>query len=364
MNATNTLTTLAAIAVLTACSPPPVEAPRTPAVLVRTIGAAAATPSGRAYTGEIRPRIETELAFRIGGKMQLRKVDAGEQVRAGQVLASLDPVDAQLAATAAQTRVSAAEADAALARAELKRAETLISKKFLSESALDTRRTALEAAEANLRQARAQAGSANNQTGYAELRAASDGVVTQVLAETGQVVAAGQPVFRLAHSGQRELQVFVPESRLNEIKTGDSVEVRLWIRQDQPLKGLVREISPSADSATRTYGVRISLADGDTLPLGATATALFMASHDNSVRLPLSAVTRNGDQASIWTVDEHGKTHPQAVEILSYQENGAVLRSQLPSGARVVLTGVHKLVAGGEVRPVEEGSTPALDVKR
>ncbi|TVT52348.1 MAG: efflux RND transporter periplasmic adaptor subunit [Azoarcus sp. PHD] len=358
------ISALPLLVALAACSPPATQAPVTPAVLVRSFDGAANAASVQTYTGEIRARFESELAFRVGGKMTERSVDVGALVTRGQLLARLDPQDAQLAATAARSQISAAEADAALARAELKRTEALLAKGFVSASALDSQRATLDAAEARLQQARMQAATASNQTTYTELHADSAGVITQVFAEAGQVVSAGQAVFRIARPGERELLIYVPESRIGSIETGEAVEVRPWIAQDQPSPGIVREVSPVADSATRTYGVRISLPDGDALPLGATATALFSRAQASRLVLPLSAVTRNGDQASIWLVDDENRLNPVAVDVLAFREDGAVLRDRLPEGSRVVVAGVHKLVAGAAVRPVEEGSTPALDVKR
>lgn len=349
---------------LSACSPPPAAAPITRAVLVRTVGKDVGAPVMQVYTGEIRARFESDLAFRLGGKLIERKVDAGARVSRGQVLARLDPQDARLAASAATAQVAAAEADAALARAELARTETLLAKNFISASALDTRRTAMQAAAARLRQARAQAATAGNQTAYTELAADNDGIVTAVMAEAGQVVAAGQTVLRLARPGDREVLVHVPESRVQQLAPGAPAAVRLWLAPEQSRAGVVREVSPAADRATRTYAVRVSIADGDDLPLGATASiALGSVAPQQSV-LPLNAVTRHNGQASVWLVDDAGAVAPHTVEIVAFREDGAVLRGTLAPGTRVVVAGVHQLVAGETVRPIEEGSAPALDVKR
>jgi RND family efflux transporter MFP subunit len=358
------MSVLPLLGMLASCAPPATEAPVTPAVLVRSFDGREDAKAVQAYTGEIRARFESELSFRVDGKMTERTVDVGALVTRGQLLARLDPQDARLAATAARSRIAAAEADAALARAEFKRTETLLTRGFVSASSLDARRAALDAAEASLRQARAQAATADNQAAYTELQADSAGIITQVFAEAGQVVSAGQPVFRIARPGERELLIFVPESRVSAIEPGETVDVRLWIDQDRTFGGIVREVSPVADNATRTYGVRISLPDGDALPLGATATAAFSRAQASGPILPLSAVTRNGDKASIWLVGDENRLSPMTVDILAFREDGVVVRDRLPEGSRVVVTGVHKLVAGTKVRPVDEGSPPALDVSR
>lgn len=364
MNSLRTRLAAVLLPLIAACSPPATEAPVTPAVLVRTVGEQTDTASLQAYTGEIRARFETDLAFRIGGKVVARLVDAGAQVAPGQVLARLDPQDARLAATAANAQIAAAEAEAALARAELKRTEALLTRNFVSAAALDSRRTEVDAAEARLRQARAQAASAANQTGYTELLADSAGIITGVQVEAGEVVAAGQTVMRLAPPGDRELQIFVPESRIQEIHVGQDVTVRLWIEQNTSLHGVVREVSPAADSATRTYGVRIKLPDGDALPLGATATAAFAGARADTMVLPMTAVTRSSGAASVWVIDGEGKVHATAVDVLAFEAQGAVLRNTLPRDSRIVVTGVHLLTEGTRVRPVEQGSAPALDVQR
>lgn len=358
------LTVSSLVLLLAACSPPPAAAPVTRAVLVRTIGQDAGAPMMQVYTGDIQARFESDLAFRLGGKLIARQVDTGDRVSRGQVLARLDPQDAQLAASAATAQVAAAEADASLARAELARTETLLAKNFISASAVDARRSAMQAAEARLRQSRAQAASAGNQATYTELLADSDGIVTAVAAETGQVVAAGQTILRLARPGEREVQVHVPENRVQQTAPGAAVIVRLWLAPDKARSGRVREVSPAADRATRTYAVRVSIDDGDDLPLGATASVALGGIASAHSILPLSAVTRQNGQASVWLVDDAGKVAPQPVEISTFREDGAVLHGSLPAGSKVVVAGVHRLVAGETVRAIEEGSTPALDVKR
>lgn len=355
------LLAIAALPLLAACAPPPAATPAPRAVLVHTVGNAAGAPVLQVYTGEIRARFETDLAFRVGGKLIERTVDAGAQVRRGQVLARLDPHDARLGATAAAAQVAAAEADADLARAELARTEALLARKFISAAAVDTQRSALQAATARLRQARAQAASAANQADYTELVTDSDGIVTAVEAEAGEVVAAGQAVVRLARPGEREVLVHVPENRVQQIAPSAAVTVRLWLAPDQVHGGVVREVSPAADRATRTFAVRISITDGDALPLGATATVAVGEVAAALSVLPLNAVTRHDGQSKVWLVDDANRVAPQAVDIAAFREDGAVLRGSLPAGSRVVVAGVHQLIAGETVRAIEEGSPPALD---
>lgn len=349
----------------TACSPPPAEekAPRT--VVVQTVAQAGALTTSSVYTGDVRARYETDLAFRIGGKIVERRADVGERVRRGEVLARLDPQDVRLAANAAASRVAAAEADLALARAELERSEGLRGRNFISESALDTRRTAMQAAQARLRQARAEAASAGNQTEYASLEADHDGVVVATPAEAGEVVAAGQAVVRVARLDEREVSIHVPESRIGEIAVGSGAAVRLWAAPEREYVGKVREIAPAADAATRSYEVRVSVPHADAaLALGATATVAFAGPSDAQAVVPLPALTRIDGQPVVWVVDDASTAHPVRVETGEFLEGGVVIRAGLPAGSRVVVAGVHRLVEGETVRAVDEAAPVSLDVAR
>lgn len=350
---------------LAACAEPQKEAPPPRAVLVREIGAGTAPAGLNVYTGEVRPRIEADLAFRIGGKVIERRVDVGAEVKRGDVLARLDPQDVQLAARAATAQVAAAKADVALAQAEYERTKELRQRNFISDSALDSRRTALEAATAKLRQARAQAASAANQTDYASLVADRDGVVTAALAEAGQVVAAGQPVFRVARPGEREVLIYVPEGRVGALAPGTPAQVRPWAAPGRDYAGRVREVAPAADPATRTYAVRVSVPKADAaLPLGATASVAFADPSLAQAVLPLPAVTRIEGRATVWVVDDASRVQPVTVVVGAYREDGAVIESGLPARARVVVAGVQKLVPGERVRPVAQDAPVALDVGR
>lgn len=349
---------------LIACSEPPLleKPPRT--VLVQTVEEKGAA-SVNVYTGDVRARHEAELAFRIDGKLVERKAEVGSVVKTGDVLARLDPQDVRLAAGAAAAQVAAAEADLALARAEFQRSEELRKRNFLSDAAIDARRTALQAAEARLRQARAEAASAGNQAQYAALTADAPGVVTAVLAEAGQVVRAGQAVLRVARLEEREILIHVPESRIRELSAGAAAVVRPWADAARTYPGEVREIAPAADAATRSYAVRVSVATADdALPLGATASVAFAGRLDAQAVLPLAAVTRVDGKPTVWVVDQASRVHPQPVETGAFREDGVVIRAGLPAGARVVVAGVHRLIKGETVRVVDAAAPVALDIAR
>jgi RND family efflux transporter MFP subunit len=330
------------LSLLAACSetPPPAAPPK----LVRTlvVGGTATDSAQRSYSGEVRARIETTLGFRVAGKMVERRVDTGAAVKAGQVLARLDPADAGLQSTQA-------EAQLALAAADLARYRDLRTKNFISASALDARETAFKAAEA-------QAALAKNQAAYTTLVADRNGVIGQVLAEPGQVVSAGQAVFRLAPDGEREIAIALPEGEVGAFKLGQAAEVTFWATPGaaiKPLAGRLREISPVADPVTRTYAARVSLKDADPmLPLGMSATVRFPSGAPGATRLkvPLTAVFQQGSQPAVWIVGADATVKLQAISVAEYTDGGAVVVAGLSGGEQIVAAGVNLLTAGEKVR--------------
>jgi len=340
-----------AASLLSACKEEKPAAPPVPAVLVQP--AAPAEGAGAAsYAGEVRARHEADLAFRVGGKLVARAVDVGATVRPGTVLARLDPADLQLNVAAVRAQVSAAESDLALARAELDRYTALAREKFVSTAMLDAKATAHQAATARLEQARAQLAVSGNQAGYGTLVSDRAGVVTAVLAEAGQVVAAGQAVVRVARPDEKEVLIYVPEGRLVELKAARELTVGLWTRPDLKLRGRLRELAPAADPATRTYAARIQLLDADpAVQLGMTAqVGLAGGQGDAGVMVPLGAVIDRGEGAEVWLALQ-GKAVRRPVRVAAYREDGVVLAAGVAVGEPVVAVGAHKLVAGQAVRP-------------
>lgn len=332
--------------------PPP--DPVRPALTQTVVPGAAATRA--VYSGEVRARHETDLAFRVGGKLVARLVDPGARVKRGQPLARLDPEDARLAAAGAQAQLAAAQSDLALAKAERDRHAELLAKGFISQSAFDAKRNAHEAAAARAEQARAQAELSGNQAAYTTLVADADGVVLSVAAEPGQVVAAGQPVLRLAREGEKEVVVNVPESQVARFAPGQAAAISLWADPSVAFPGKVREIAGGADPVTRTYTVRIAApAAPAAAQLGMTANVVFAPGTDpNLVVLPLAAVTRTGGEATVWVVDRaSGAVARRAVTIGQYREDGVAITAGLHAGDVVVVAGVHKLRPGQVVRIVE-----------
>jgi membrane fusion protein, multidrug efflux system len=327
--------------VLAACNPPPPPEKPTRLVRVVTVGAGD-TPSTRDYSGEVRARSESTLAFRIPGKLTTRLVDVGSSVSKGQALARLDPSDATLQVTQAESQRAMAAADAA-------RFRDLRTKNFVSQAALDARETALAASEA-------QAGLARNQATYTTLFADRSGVIAQALAEPGQVVAAGQPVFRLAPDGEREIAISLPETDIGKIKVGQSATVTLWANADAKLKGVVREISPAADPLTRTYPARIKLSGADArLPLGMTATVNFSTTTKQAdLVVPLTSIFQQGDKAAVWIIGSDSTVSLVPVIVSAYTSTGAVIAEGLKGGERIAAAGVNRLVVGEKVRVSDE----------
>lgn len=328
------LPVLAAV-LLAACDKVPPAPPPLPVVKTLIVGQAAQRAEG-ALSGEVRARHETPLSFRIGGKMLERMVDAGTTVKAGQVLARLDPADVRLAA-------GQAEAQHAQALAEARRYRDLHARNFVSAAALDARETALATAEA-------QAGLARNQTAYTSLAADHAGVVAAVLAEPGQVVSAGQPVLRLARDGEREVAIAVPEAAVIGLKPGMAAKVSLW-SGDRTYQGRLRELSPAADPATRTYAARVSILDADAaLALGMTASVRFSVESGSGPVVPLAALFQQGEKFAVWIVGGDSTVSLKPVTVAGYTDAGARIAAGLLPGERIVAAGVHKLTAGQKVR--------------
>ncbi|MDP3031706.1 MAG: efflux RND transporter periplasmic adaptor subunit [Rhodocyclaceae bacterium] len=299
------------------------------------------TASENRYSGEVRARYESQLAFRVGGKIVARLVDAGARVKAGQPLARLDPADLQL--TAVQ-----AEANRSLAAAELQRTQELKAKNFVSQAALDAKVSTAQSATA-------QAQLAKNQADYTTLVADTTGVVVAVLAEPGQVVAAGQGVFRVARDGEREVAINLPEAHIAGLKVGAGGTAQLWADgTDKVYRGVLRELAPAADPATRTFAARVTLdaAPAD-LPLGLTATVSFARQEKQPLVVPLAALLQQGAGergAAVWVIGADRTVSQRAVEIERYSDAGAVLKSGLNAGEQIVAAGAFKLVAGEKVR--------------
>ncbi|TNF53376.1 MAG: efflux RND transporter periplasmic adaptor subunit [Burkholderiales bacterium] len=343
---------------LAACSQP--EPVQEPVRAVKLLTVAPATPSDASeYAGEVRARVESQPGFRVGGKLVERLVEPGQRVRKGELLARLDPQDFALATQAVQAQVQAARTQRDLAAAELRRFNDLRRQGFVSDAEIERRQAALDAAEATLQQATANQAVQGNQAAYTRLVADADGVVTAVMAEVGQVLASGTPVLRLAHDGPREVWIAVPEDRAPDVKPGMPAQARLWAglasAATADLPARVREVGASADRVTRTFLVKVALAADAAVPLGATAYVRIDPSVAEpvrsaaGVRLPTSALMRNGQDTSVWVFDPGAQTvQPRAVQVITADGNDVIVAGLQP-GLEVVAAGVHVLSPGQTV---------------
>lgn len=364
--------------VLGACSrPAPPEEPLR-SVKVLTVGAGSLE-SGLEYAGEVRARVESRLGFRVAGKITRRAVEAGQRVKAGQLLAQLDPRDYQLAADAGRAQVTAAATQRDLAAADFRRYQALKAQNFISGAELERREAALKAAQATLEQAQAQLAGQGNQSGDTRLLADVSGVVTAVEAEVGQVVAAGSPVVRIAQDGPRDVVFAVPEDKLARVPVGSAVAVRPW-SGGASLQGTVREVAASADPVTRTYAVKVTLAApgaqeaGEALPLGATVSVIPAAASQAAaavIKLPTSALRQEGRGSAVWVLDTATMTvRSQPVQVATADGNEVVIASGLRPGQLVVSAGVHVLSPGQKVtiykqnrpKPSAEQSQSATEI--
>ena len=355
------LTLVAATVLLSGCSRPvPSEEPIR-AVKVLTVGVEGMRAGGE-FAGEVRARVESRLGFRVGGKIVRRQVELGQRVKAGEILAQLDPQDYQLAVQAAKAQVTAALTNRDLAAADFKRYKELRDQNFISGAELERRDAALKAAQAQLDQAQAQGSAQGNQAAYTTLVADVSGVVTVVEAEAGQVVAAGTPVVRIAQDGPRDVVFSVPEDKVAQIRIGSGVDVRAW-GAETAIHGLVREVAASADPVTRTFGVKVSMPIKDALSLGATVAVMPQALDRSGVqviKLPTSALRQHGQSSAVWVLDTASMTVKlQPIQIATADGNDVIVVGGLQPGMQVVSAGAHVLSPGQKVTIYKEKSAVA-----
>ena len=313
------------------------------------------------FAGDIRARVEADHAFRVAGKIAQRLVDAGAAVKKGQALARIDSQDVRLAADAGKAQVAAQQTESEFANAELKRFQDLFNKGFVSKSALDQKVNVANAAKARLNAARAQSSVSINQESYATLTAETNGVVTQVMAEAGQVVAAGQAVMKIANPQEKELSISVPEAKLGEFKGRGAapreLKVGLWSNPGKFYKAKIREIGGAADPITRTYAVRVTLLELDeAVQLGMSAYAVFVGANEtDTLAVPLSSLYVRDKTTGVWQIGADGKVSLKAVTVVQYRETSAVIKAASGSvkpGDIIVAAGVHKLREGEVVKPI------------
>ncbi len=362
------VTTLVVLTLLTACSPqtatalPEVIRP----VKTFTVGSAPFT-SSVVYSAEIKPRIESQMAFRVGGKVVERLVELGSIVRKNQILMRLDPVDLQLSANAAVAQVAAAKANDDVAQAALKRSQELARQNFISSGALELATGQASVTQAMLASAQANSALGLNAAQYGVLRADADGVVTALSVETGQIVAAGTPVLKVSAGAQKDVVFAVPEGVVGALKRGAALGVQLWSQSGVTLPATVRDISAAADPISRTFTIKAALNDTNNVaPLGATATVVMTAqtptktvsARPQVIVIPLASVVESQGKTAVWVVETSANLSVVKKRVVtlaptlpaSNAEAQVVVAAGLAPGQMVVIAGIHTLTDGQKVR--------------
>ncbi|MET0841894.1 MAG: efflux RND transporter periplasmic adaptor subunit [Methyloceanibacter sp.] len=331
-----------------------VSDPRQEPPIVRLVTATPVTGSERSFTGIVGAKVESNLGFRVPGKIVERLVDVGQQVKAGQPLMRIDDTDLRLALTAKRNAVSAARAIVVQAEPDERRYASLLKDGFVPRQRYEQAKAALDTARAQLAAAEAEARVAENEAAYTVLLADTDGTVVETLGEPGQVVSAGQPVVRIAQAGPREAVVALPETIRPAI--GSAAEAIVYGGDERRYKAVLRQLSNSADAQTRTYEARYVL-DGEAAgaPLGATVTLrLASPTSEPEVQVPLGAVLDDGEKTGVWVLDRATWTVQfRPVKLVRVSSETAVI-SGLNSTDPIVSLGAHLLQEGARVRTASE----------
>ncbi|MBV8063193.1 MAG: efflux RND transporter periplasmic adaptor subunit [Nevskia sp.] len=342
---------VSAALVLAACGKPPAKPEEIRPVRTVVINAGTAL-SGNTYAGEVKPRYESDLGFRVAGKILRREVNIGDTVKDGQVLARLDPVDMSLNEASQRAQLNSLDAQLNVAKLDYERNKKLFDEGVIGASGLDHYRATYDAAQAQVEAGRAQVRAMSNQTGYTELRADHDGIITAVMGEPGQVVSAGQTVMRLAHSGEVEVASNVPEDQVGRLRPGMAVEVALWSSPGTPAPGSIRELASSADPATRTYALRVSVPHPPVqMKLGMTATVRIPLEGPKLVQIPMAALVEQKDQKGVWLYQAPTQSvafHP--VGVAGVIDNQILVADGLKDGDVVVTAGAPLLREGQKVK--------------
>ena len=328
--------------------------PRVAPPLVRLVEATRPERAERTFTGTIAARVQSNLGFRVAGKIVERLVDAGQQVKAGQPLMRIDETDLRHALTAKRNAVAAARASAVQTDADERRYASLLNKGWVSRQRYEQAKAASDTAKAQLAAAEAEARVAENEAAYSVLVADADGTVAETLGEPGQVVSAGQTVVRLAQAGSREAVVALPETIRPAI--GSAAEASVYGGDGRRYTAHLRQLSDSADAQTRTYEARYVLGgEAAKAPLGATVTIrLASQASQPEIQVPLGAVLDNGQTTGVWVVDSATSTvRFRPVKLVRVSGETAVI-SGLSSGDQVVSLGAHLLRDGASVRTAFE----------
>lgn len=303
------------------------------------------------YSGEVRGRYESQLAFQIGGKVTKRNVELGSVVNPGDVLMEIDAKDIEQTVNISSAQVASAQSQLSLAQNNLERYRKLYEQNAISRMQLDQYQNAYEVALAAVRQSSAQHAQGTNQLSYSNLVADSAGVISSINAEAGQVVSAGQPIVTLVKDGEREIEINVPENRIDGMRNAGQARISFWALPGVTAEGKVREISPVADKVSRTYKVRVSLINPPAgVNLGMTASVMVAnATNHQAAYIPLSAIYQTGDTPNVWVIQD-GVVSLRPIKVGVFGDGKVQVLEGLQEGDVIVTAGVQKLREGQKVR--------------
>lgn len=304
------------------------------------------------YSGEVKGRFESQLSFQVGGKIIKRNVQLGSVVNAGDVLMAIDAKDVRQTVSSNSAQVYSAESQLTLAENNLNRYRELYRGGAISAAQLDQYKSAYDVAVASVRQASAQYVQGSNQLDYSALYADKAGVVSSITAEAGQVVAAGQSVITIVQDGEREVEINIPENRIDELRKAQQLKVTFWALPTVSVDAVVREIAPMADNVSRTYKVRVSLLNPpQEVKLGMTSTVTVANMNNQQVAayIPLAAIYQSGDTPGVWVVNNESVAL-RSIKIGAFGDGKVQVLEGLQNGDVIVTAGVHKLREGQKVR--------------
>jgi RND family efflux transporter MFP subunit len=311
-----------------------------------------------AVTGEIKPRIETDIGFRISGKVRERLVDVGALVERDRVLARLDDTNERNSVRIAESQVTAARAELEDAQGNENRQRELLSRGITTQANYDAAARRLKTGQANLSSAEVTLKDAQERLQYTELRADTAGVITAVGAQAGQVVSAGQLIVRLARTGEKEALFNVAEQIFRNVPRDPPVEVSLLSDPSIKAQGRVREIAPAADPVTRTFAVRIALLDPpEEMRLGSAVIGRVLLEAKQVATLPPASLSKDGDKPAVWLFEPATSAVAlRQVNVLRYEQDRVLISGGLANGDRVIVAGLQKLRPGLKVRLIEDAA--------
>ena len=295
------------------------------------------------FTGTLEPRYQSQLGFRVAGKIASRHVEVGDRVQAGDILFRLDPTDYDLQLRVAESDLASAKSTVAQAMAEEQRLRNLRTTGSVSQSEYDLSLASRDVAAARVESAEKKLQLAKNQRQYCDLTADADGLLVSISGEAGQVVNVGQSIAQITKGTELEAVVNIPENRVRDIKTLSS-RIRFWSHPDLDIASELRELSPIADPVSRTYVAKFRLlSDSPLLSIGMTATVHLSAYEATGVCIPITSISRNGELASVWKIEKSGEVTACPIDVIQYRDNTAIVRGPIRAGDQIVSAGVQRV---------------------